>query len=102
LNEEREAAHRAGLEDVDFVPRAPLPFDTGRCLRFPRQGQFHPLRYVAGLSEAFLKKGGAIYTHTHASKIEDGKVETEAGPVVTAAAIVVATNTPINDLVAIH
>ena len=25
LEEEREAAHRAGLKDVDFVPRAPLP-----------------------------------------------------------------------------
>src|SRR4051794_12282007 len=51
LREEREAAHRAGLEDVDFVPRAPLSsFDTGRCLRFPRQGQFHPLKYVAGLA----------------------------------------------------
>ena len=104
LAEEREAAHRAGLEDVDFVARAPLSsFDTGRCLRFPRQAQFHPLRYVAGLAEAFRKKGGAIYTNTHASKIEGGKVETEAGPRGhRRLAVVVATNTPINDLVAIH
>ena len=103
LAEEREAAHRAGLKDVDYVARAPLSsFDTGRCLRFPRQAQFHPLKYIAGLAEAFRKKGGAIYTNTHASKIEGGKVETKAGPVVTAGAVVVATNTPINDLVAIH
>ena len=85
------------------MARAPLSsFDTGRCLRFPRQAQFHPLRYIAGLAEAFRKKGGAIYTNTHASKIEGGKVETEAGPRVTAGSVVVATNTPINDLVAIH
>ena len=102
LEDERKAAHRAGLKDVVFEPRAPLPFDTGRCLRFPRQGQFHPLRYLAGLAEAFRKKGGVIHTNTHASKIDGGKVETKAGPVVRASAVVVATNTPINDLVAIH
>src|SRR3954447_22846915 len=100
LGEEREAAHRAGLEDVDFVPRAPLPFDTGRCLRFPRQGQFHPLRYLAGLAEAFQKKGGTIYTDTHAATIDGRWVATKAGPVVDAANVVVATNTPVNDRVA--
>ena len=103
LDEEREAAHRAGLEDVDFVPRAPLSsFDTGRCLRFPRQGQFHPLKYLAGLAEAFRKKGGAIYTNTHARRSTAGRSRPRPVRVVTAAAVVVATNTPINDLVAIH
>ena len=103
LDKECEAAHRAGLTGVDFVDRAPLAsFDTGRCLRFPRQAQFHPLKYLAGLADAFRNKGGAIYTNTHASKIEGGKVETKASPVVTADAVVVATNTPVNDLVAIH
>jgi glycine/D-amino acid oxidase-like deaminating enzyme/nitrite reductase/ring-hydroxylating ferredoxin subunit len=102
LEQERKAAHRAGLMDVAFVPRAPLPFDTGRCLRFPRQGQFHPLKYLAGLAQAFRKKGGTIHTNTHAARIDGGTVHTERGPVINAAAVVVATNTPINDLVAIH
>jgi len=106
LDQEREAAHRAGLTDVEMVSRAPLSsFDTGRCLRFPRQGQFHPLKYLVGLANALRKKGGVIHTGTHASRIEGGsqaRVETEAGPVVTSQAVVVATNTPINDLVAIH
>jgi glycine/D-amino acid oxidase-like deaminating enzyme len=32
LEQEREAAHRAGLADVEFVPRAPASsFDTKRC-----------------------------------------------------------------------
>jgi glycine/D-amino acid oxidase-like deaminating enzyme len=61
LDREREAAHRAGLVGVDFVPRAPISsFDTGRCLRFPRQGQFHPLKYLAGLAEALRPKGQVI------------------------------------------
>src|SRR5688572_10614211 len=45
LDQELAAAHRAGLVDVAFVGRAPIPdFDTGRCLKFPRQGQFHILK----------------------------------------------------------
>src|SRR3954452_18841137 len=49
LDRELAAAHRAGLTGVDRLPRAPLePFDTGPCLRFPGQGQFHPLKYLSG------------------------------------------------------
>ena len=33
-----------------MVPRAPIPnFDTGPALRFPRQAQFHPMKYLKGL-----------------------------------------------------
>ncbi|WP_435011440.1 FAD-dependent oxidoreductase [Tundrisphaera lichenicola] len=102
LEQEHDAARRAGLE-VTYADRAPIGgFDTGKCLRFPAQAQFHPLKYLAGLDSAFRKRGGAIYTNTHASKIDGGRVETKEGPVVTAEAVVVATNTPVNDLVAIH
>src|SRR5262245_50690361 len=59
LDRERDAARRAGLTDVEMVPRAPWSsFDTGRCLRFPRQGQFHPLRYLAGLTRATQRLEG--------------------------------------------
>jgi len=47
LAKEREAARRAGLL-VDQVDRAPLPFDTGPCLRFANQAEFHPLAYIRG------------------------------------------------------
>src|SRR5687767_3511780 len=40
LDRELEAAHRAGLREVTKVERAPYAgFDTGPCLRFPRQAQ---------------------------------------------------------------
>ncbi len=53
LDRELAAAHRAGLAGVEGLPRAPLaPFDTGPCLCFPGQGQFHPLKYLAGLAWA--------------------------------------------------
>ncbi len=106
LDRELAAAHRAGLTAVERLPRAPLaPFDTGPCLRFPGQGQFHPLKYLAGLARAIERDGGRIFTGTHAESIEGGtpaRVKTTAGPMVSADAVVVATNTPVNDRVAIH
>jgi glycine/D-amino acid oxidase-like deaminating enzyme/nitrite reductase/ring-hydroxylating ferredoxin subunit len=106
LEDELRAAHRAGLADVERVERAPLPsFDTGAALRFPRQGQFHILKYLRGLIDAIRARGGQIYTGTHADKItggSDARVETSGGATVRASAVVVATNSPVNDLVAIH
>jgi glycine/D-amino acid oxidase-like deaminating enzyme len=106
LNDELAAAHRAGLTGVEKVPRAPVEsFDTGVALRFPRQAQFHPLQYLDGLARAIVRDGGRIFGQTHATKIEGGaeaRVETSHGPVVTSEVVVVATNTPVNDLVAIH
>ena len=107
LKGEMDAAHRVGLKDAHFVDRAPLPgFDTGKCLCYPNQGQFHPLKYFAGLARAIQSNGGEIYNHTHAASIKGGKpatVETSQGRIVTARdAVVVTTNTPVNDLVTMH
>src|ERR1700754_2405217 len=106
LDDELKASHRAGLVDVEMVQRAPIEsFDTGPALRFPRQAQFHPLDYLTGLTRAFKRYGGQICSETHATTITGGsgaRVETDLGPVVTCDAIVVATNTPVNDRVAIH
>jgi glycine/D-amino acid oxidase-like deaminating enzyme/nitrite reductase/ring-hydroxylating ferredoxin subunit len=80
-------------------------FDTGPCLRFPRQAQFHPLKYLAGMVQAILRGGGRIFTQSHAEDIKSGppaRIRTRQGPIVTATAVVVATNSPFNDLVAIH
>jgi glycine/D-amino acid oxidase-like deaminating enzyme/nitrite reductase/ring-hydroxylating ferredoxin subunit len=105
LERELEAARRAGLP-LEMVERAPLEeFDTGPCLRFPRQGQFHPLKYLSSLARAINRDGGRIFTASHAEEIEGGptaRIRTSAGHLVTARAVVVATNTPVNDLVAIH
>ncbi|HEX5445571.1 MAG TPA: FAD-dependent oxidoreductase [Pirellulales bacterium] len=111
LDQEYEAARRAGLTDVELVARAPLDsFDTGPALRFPRQGQFHPLKYLTGLARAIQSHGGQIFCDTHVSRVDGGETahiqikngQIKDGPSVTADAVVVATNAPINDLVAIH
>jgi glycine/D-amino acid oxidase-like deaminating enzyme/nitrite reductase/ring-hydroxylating ferredoxin subunit len=106
LDKELDATHRAGLIEVERVERAPLEgFDTGNSLRFPRQAQFHPLKYLNALARSIEKKGGRIFNKTHVEEFKDGtpsQVTTDQGLVVSAGAIVVATNTPVNDWVAIH
>ena len=103
LVRELAAAQRAGI-DAALVTNAPRPsFDTGRCLLFPNQAQFHPLRYIAGLARAIQRDGGRLYM-TRAENIEGGTptTVTAGGHVVTADSVVVATHAPINDLLAIH
>jgi glycine/D-amino acid oxidase-like deaminating enzyme/nitrite reductase/ring-hydroxylating ferredoxin subunit len=104
LEREREACVRAGMQ-VELVTRAPAPFDTGPALKFPRQAQFHPLKYLRGLAIAILNEGGLIFTGTFAEEMQGGadcKVKTKTGNTVMAGALVVATNTPVNDRVIIH
>jgi Rieske Fe-S protein len=60
---------------------------------------------LAALSQAIIRDGGRIYTETHVAKMEGGesaRIETGDGRTVTGGALVVATNTPVNDLLAIH
>lgn len=106
LERELKAAQRAGLTSVEMVARAPYPFfDTGWALRFPSQAQFHPLKYLAALARAIVARGGRIYANTHVTKVEGGKathVETASADLVHCDAIVVATNTPVNDRLVIH
>ena len=46
LEKELAAVHRAGLTDVKRLNQVPWTFfNTGPCLQFPKQGQFHPLKY---------------------------------------------------------
>lgn len=106
LERELAAAHRAGFADVERLGRAPLDgFDTGPCLRFPRQAQFHPLRYLAGLAAAVERRGGRLFTGSFVEEVEGGeeaRVRVRGGPTVRADAVVVATNSPISDRVAVH
>ena len=106
LEDEREAAHRAGLTDVRLIDHAPIPgYNSGPALLFPNQGQFHPVKYLTGVAEALLRMGGRIHTRTHVKSIKGGQnpcIKTEDGKTIHAKCIVVATNTPINDWVAIH
>lgn len=104
LDKEHKAAEEAGLA-VTWAQQVPLPFSTGPGLRFPQQAQFHPLKYLTGLAHAICRLGGTIYSQTHVANIESGKpawVKVANGAEITAAALVVATNSPINDRYVMH
>jgi glycine/D-amino acid oxidase-like deaminating enzyme len=86
-----------------------LPFEglgNLRCLRYPNQGTFHPLKYLRGLVSAIEARGGRLYSDTTVEKVEEDAegvtVTTAGGRTVRANAVVTATNSPINDRVAIH
>ncbi|MDQ3696976.1 MAG: FAD-dependent oxidoreductase [Gemmatimonadota bacterium] len=106
LDKELEAARRAGIADAAKLARAPLPFETGRCLRFPNQAQFHPLQYLAGLARAVEASGGRIATGVHVTEVEGRprrpRAKTDGGHTVTADAVAVCTNSPISDYVVTH
>jgi glycine/D-amino acid oxidase-like deaminating enzyme/nitrite reductase/ring-hydroxylating ferredoxin subunit len=106
LDRELQAAHRAGLDGVRLWPRFPLAdADIGPCLCFPQQAQFHPLFYLEALARAIVRDGGQIYTYTHVDKIEGALplARVVAGDyTVEAGSVVIATNSPVNDLLAIH
>ncbi len=106
LLHEMECILRAGVLDVFLAKRAPFgAYETGVALCVRDQVQLNPLKLILGLTSSIQKLGGQIYTNTHVSSVEGGntaQVKTENGHIVSSKSVVVATNTPINDRVAIH
>lgn len=106
LQDEYDACQSIGV-DVEWAERAPIEgLDSGRCLRFPGQGRFHPTRYLRGLVEAIQRNGGRLFANTayvgHDEDDDGVTIETEQGAKIRASAAVFATNSPVNDKVAIH
>jgi glycine/D-amino acid oxidase-like deaminating enzyme/nitrite reductase/ring-hydroxylating ferredoxin subunit len=106
IDREYAAAHRAGLSDVKKLTRAPIAeWNSGAALAFPLQGQFHVLKYLAGLTAAIIREGGRIYCGTHVSSVNGGDqctVETDNGKTITAGAVCVCTNGAISDMYQTH
>ena len=105
IEKEFNAACRLGInvQKLEQIPE--ISFATGPCIQYPNQGQFHPLKYLKGLAEAFTRRGGIIHCGTRALKIEGDElmqiVSTNVGRI-QAKSVVVATNTPFNNKVVMH
>ena len=106
LDPELDAAKQIGVavEDTRGVPFK--GHEQARCLRYPNQGTFHPLKYLRGLAAAIGMAKGRLYANSVVESVDEEDagvaVRTSEGHTVRAKAAVVATNSPINDLVAIH
>lgn len=73
---------RLGMSDVERVTLSGDPSVGGitDCLRFPRCGDFHPLRYLDGLAAAVVRLGGVIHEGTLMTSYDaSGKVTTSTG-----------------------
>ena len=58
IERELDALHRLGFPG-EFASQLPLPFPVTGSVKFPRQAQFHPLKFAAAISQ-----GLHIYEHT--------------------------------------
>ncbi|MDZ4226804.1 MAG: FAD-dependent oxidoreductase [Candidatus Pacearchaeota archaeon] len=96
LKEELKSLYSVNLHEVKFTD-PPIDSLKTRCLLFPKQGQFHVMKYLNGLAKAIIKHKGQIFTETHAEEIDENGITTNNGFRIKAKNVVVATNAPVND-----
>jgi len=88
IEKEFKASSKAGM-DVELldseskIPKYPTDYPTPHWLRFPNQGQFHPLKYLYALTQILTNKykNVQIYTNSHVLEINDDNKEDGTGEV---------------------
>ena len=88
LDRELNALGKLGF-GAELVEQVPLPFSTAGAVKFPRQAQFHPLKFIAAVA-----KDLRIYEHTKVLELAPGKAVTHGGTI-SADKIIIATHFPI-------
>jgi glycine/D-amino acid oxidase-like deaminating enzyme len=88
IEKEQTALHKLGFKS-EFTNRIPLPFAIAGAVKFPRQAQFHPLKFISAVS-----KGLKIYENTRVKELAPHTAVTENGTV-TAKQMIIATHFPI-------
>jgi glycine/D-amino acid oxidase-like deaminating enzyme len=105
IDQELEVVREVGAP-VHRLVGVPLEgCEDKHVLRYPRQGTFHPLKYLAGLVRACEKRGVRFFSETAVEEVteENGSVTVKTGRgTISAADVVVATNSPISDRFALH
>lgn len=106
LFKEYEAAKKCGVA-LEFMNETPLISENVSSLRFSHQAQFNPLKYIRGLVTALQRMGVNIFEGTHIQDMrqedrEHWSILTDAGLMINADHLIVATNTPVNNRFHIH
>ena len=87
MHAELAALHRLRYP-AELTKNLPLPFPVAAALRFPRQAQFHPLKFLSGVT-----KGLHIYEHTTVRELVGTEAVTDRGRI-RAKRMIVATHFP--------
>ena len=87
IDRELEALQRLHFR-ASFARELPLPFPVAGAVRFPRQAQFHPLKFVAGIAGDLR-----IHEHTKVCHLMRGRAVTDGGTIA-AKKIIVTTHFP--------
>ena len=88
LEREMEALERLHAP-AELVERLPLPFETAGAVRFPGQGQFHPLKFAARIARNLR-----IYEQTPVREFRGNTVTTPKGTI-RAEKMIICTHFPI-------
>lgn len=106
IAEERDAAQRLG---IPAIAQRGVPLDGRReaaALRYPGQATFNPALYLKGVAAALAAEGVRFFAETAVATVEEDEtgvtVKTLDGHTLRARIAVVATNSPVNDFVAVH
>lgn len=95
-----EAALLAELDfSTEYVPFAPLPFDTAGAVRVDNQAIFQPRAHVLGLLRQALQEGVVLHENTDVASFAEGEpclVQTAHGPTVRAREVVFAAHAPLS------
>lgn len=76
LEEELEALSRTGAPAVLVREPPALPFPVAGAVQFPRQAQFHPLKFLAALAREL-----PVYERTRVLEWKPGSVRTDRGTI---------------------
>ena len=87
IERELNALEKLGFS-AEFVDKLPLPFHVAGAVKFPDQAQFHPLKFVSGIS-----KNLHIYEHTRVRELLGTTAVTNHGRI-NAKKIIVTTHFP--------
>ena len=87
IEKEIRALEKLGVHAEDAA-HLPLPFSVAGAVRYPKQAQFHPLKFISAVSE-----GLHIYEHTAVRELAGTEAITDHGKI-TAKKIIAATHFP--------
>ena len=88
LEREVKALDRLGFK-AELTEHIPLPFPVAGAVKFPRQAQFHPLKFIAAIA-----KDLRIFEHTKVLELAPGRAVTHGGTI-SADKIIIATHFPL-------